>query len=261
MFNIYRERKGYGPIEDVVYTEAEAKEKGIDYIEWNKVTKAGQWLLTQDKYVAKVREVRRYKDRKGEALFVKTIFGPYWIKRTKTKCEFLPHYKIGDFANIKAEHWVDREIKKYKFQRVVQLYVTMFLNGQRVDWDLLGRVYKPELKYPAKYARKMFKQEKVKQMIGEKLTEALNKHGYTKDYVLSLYAKAISIAEEKKEAKNLLQAISMLEDLLEMKPAKVSTVRKIEAGYSHSIAELVESEEKNLALTETVQEVNYDTED
>lgn len=56
----------------------------------------------------------------------------------------------------------------------------MLINDGKIDFEALGKIYRPEQKKPTATVRRFLKQKVAKQMVEEKLKEILAKRVYLK---------------------------------------------------------------------------------
>lgn len=193
-----------------IYTEEEAKKGGIPYVPWYEA-KVGGWGLSTDGMVT---ECLALKPMKNGVLM--EFSGGRTISRSKV-FEVMPRIHLRDWWGLTPGWWVDREKKKARTKRVVELYVKMVLGG-KVDWKALGNVYRPDQEIPVATVRRLFKQKEIQTMISEEMTKALEKSGITKEFVLDKMKLAMEIAQNKGDAGNMLRGAENLAEMLEMTP-------------------------------------------
>ena len=193
-----------------VYTEEEAREKGISYVPWEQ-SQVGGWGSTTDGYVM---ECLRHIPMKNGVII--EFSGGRTITKSK-KFEFLPRYQMKDWWGLSPGWWQRREAAKSRTKNAVKVYVQMVLAG-KVDFGLVGQVYRPDQAIPEATVRKLFRQEEIKQMITKEMEEVLAKEGLTKQFVIQKMKKALEIAETKLDPANMLRAAESMSDMLEMKP-------------------------------------------
>lgn len=211
MYNI-RRRFNKVVREFIIYTQDEADTEGIPYSPWRDA-EAGGYGLTDDGFVMEC--LRRIPMKRGTIL---DFTGGRAITGLKA-FEFLPRYSARDWWSLSPSSWIQKEIRTRRAKNVVKLYVQMVLAG-KLDWDALGTAYRPDQKIPKATVKRLFRQKEVKKMIAEEMSEALKALGITQKFVLEKILNAITVAEGKGDAGNMLRAAENLADMLEMKPTK-----------------------------------------
>ena len=156
---------------------------------------------------------------------------------------------------VKPKSWQERESKRNRTKNVVNAYVGQVLEGQKVDWQQLGVMYRPDQKTPAATVRRLFKQEVIKDMVEEKLKEIMASKGIDKGFVLDTIMKAISIAEQKQDVSGMLRAAENFVDMLEMKPNKKVTTDTLQIDMTNQIMDQIETEEKKMVASRKTEEV------
>jgi len=219
-------------------TRKEADELGIAYKPWH-TCEAGEWGLTDDDYVLYTRRKNFLEGPRGKTW----LFG-YQRIRSKScgpSGERQP-FRYGDRIGF-FRGWVDHELRKSRTKSTIKLYVHMLLTGT-VDWDVLGNTYRPDQEVPRATVKRLFKQEKVKQVIREEVAKALAAKNITQESVLDMYLEAHSVAKAKTDAATMTRVAEDLTDILDMKPGKESKSFSFE--MTQDLAELVMGEEKKV---------------
>ena len=237
-----------------VYT---ADESEFDSVYW-KQAQEGEWASTDDGYVAKCVGRKEYTDAKGRIkTLVKLTCGVQWVTNTANLL-YEPNKEANIFSMVKPKPWQEREAKKSRTKNAVSAYVTQVVNGDKPDWEQLGKIYRPDQKSPPATVRRLFKQRIIKNMIEEKLKEVLISKGIDKGFVLDTMLEAIEIAKEKQDVSNILRAAENFVDLLEMKPNKKITTDTLQIDMTNQIMDQVETEEKKMVAsrkTESMDEI------
>lgn len=235
--------------EVVIYTKAECDEMGIAYIYW-KDADVGDMALSDDDYVGLMLQKKTYGPKK---IFIKTVYGVQWV-RDSLQLLFEPNYEAGIYSLIKPRHWAEREAKTTRLRNTVDAYVTQMVSPYKVDWNLLGNIYRPDQKRPDQTVKRLFKQKVVKDMVEAKLKAVLSDKGITKSFVLDKMKKAIEIAENKEDVNGLLKASDAFMDLLEMKPNKKVTTDTFQIDVTNQIADQIEKEDKKMLMSRKTEE-------
>ena len=119
---------------------------------------------------------------------------------------------------------------------------------------MIGKIYRPDQKIPAATARRLFKKQRIVEMVEKKLKEILIDKGITQEQVVDLQLEALDIARSKGDISNFLKVTDSFMDLLQMKPGKVVTTDTVELDFSSKITEQIEAEDKKLKLERKVEE-------
>ena len=119
---------------------------------------------------------------------------------------------------------------------------------------MIGKIYRPDQKCPEATVRRLFKKQRIVDMVEKKLKEILIDKGITQEQVLDLQLEAIDLARAKGDVSNMLRVADNFMDLLSMKPGKVVTTDTMELDMSNKIIDAIESEDKKLKLERKVEE-------
>tara|TARA_R100001594_G_scaffold99392_1_gene133888 strand:- start:1141 stop:1914 length:774 start_codon:yes stop_codon:yes gene_type:complete len=236
-----------------IYSKDEADKKGFAYIHWKHADK-GDYALSDDGYIGECLDRKVYTDKKGRTkTFIKCAHGVQWVTNTG---QFLyePNKEIGNYSHVKARSWEDREVKTQRATNAVNAYVADVIGGKKPDWDMIGKIYRPDQKFPAATVRRLFKKQRIQDMVEKKLKEILLDKGITQDQVLELQLEALNLARSKGDISNFLKVTDSFMDLLQMKPGKVVTTDTMEIDMSSKILDAIETEEKKVKLERKVEE-------
>ena len=251
--DIIRRRVGGKQRKFNIYTQDEADNKGYNYIEW-KHADEGDLALSDDGYVGKCLSRKVYTDKKGRTkTFVKCAHGVQWVTNNG-KFMYEPNKEAGTYSHVKPSRWEDKEARTTRARNAVNTYVGDIINGNKPDWDLIGKVYRPDQKIPAATARRLFKKQRIIDMVEKKLKDILFKRGINREHVVDLQLEALDIARSKGDISNFLKVTDNFMDLLQMKPGKVITTDTVELDFSSKINEQIEEEDKKLKLERKVEE-------
>jgi len=119
---------------------------------------------------------------------------------------------------------------------------------------MIGKIYRPDQECPEATVRRLFKKQRIVDMVEKKLKEILIDKGITQEQVLDLQLEAIDMARVKGDVSNMLRVADNFMDLLSMKPGKVVTTDTMELDMSNKIIDAIESEDKKLKLERKVEE-------
>jgi len=227
--------------EFLIYTQKEADAEGMKYVPWHE-TKEGEYGLTDDGYVSVCRKVYHAKD--GGRIH------NFPLGRGMVNHGGKPSKLIKDAP---PKHWADGETGRSRTKRAVKLYCNQLLGG-KIDWDGVGRAYRPDVEIPAATAKRLFKQEVIQKMVDTELRKMIKDLGVNEEFVLNVMKKAIQIAEAKGDPGNMLKGASELSDLLSMKPKKTTVSDTLQIDMTKEISGKIEKHAGSLKLTEKREE-------
>tara|TARA_E500000331_G_scaffold101280_1_gene98176 strand:+ start:406 stop:1239 length:834 start_codon:yes stop_codon:yes gene_type:complete len=236
-----------------VYTKDEANKLGYAYIEWRHADE-GDLAVSDDGYVSDCLSKNIYTDKKGRTkTFIKCAHGVQWVTG-KSKFLYEPNKAAGVYSHVKPTRWEDREARTTRAKNAVNAYVTDIIKGEKPDWEMIGKIYRPDQECPEATVRRLFKKQRIVDMVEKKLKEILIDKGITQEQVLDLQLEAIDMARVKGDVSNMLRVADNFMDLLSMKPGKVVTTDTMELDMSNKIIDAIESEDKKLKLERKVEE-------
>ena len=230
-----------------VYTEKEAKDKGIAYKPWRKCSK-GEYGISDDGYVSECIYMRSYEGQRNK--YANFGFGVSWVnKYSSIKYEENKAYRTYGKINPSST-WQDREAKSLRGKRAVEAYVTQLLSDEPINWDIIGRIYRTDQKVPAATVRRLFKEEKIKKMIDKKIEEVLTNKGITKEFVCDINLDALELAKTKGDAGIMHRIGGTFADWLGMSAGKKIVTDRIEMDMTKQIEETIgkETEKRKVAL-------------
>lgn len=203
-----------------VYPKAEADQAGIDYIDWRDASETGQWVISDDGYVMRVLDHSVYQDRKDsrKRQFMVLPIARIWITPNK-RFDARPFLEGGAYYRTSPNQ--DSQSMAAKTTRAklfVQMFVAMALSGH-FDLTKLGRTISPKATHPWIWAKRFLKNEKVKNMIREEMTAALERGGVDAEYLVKRYKDAVDVAELNGKAGDMVKAIDRLCELADAMPA------------------------------------------
>ena len=221
-----------------VYTEKEAKDLGLEYKDWKECSK-GEYGLSDDGYVSECIYRRQYEKARYE--YINFAFGVSWINKY-AKILYEENKAYGTYGMVKPTTWQSREAKTLRTKQAVEAYVSQLLSDQPVDWDKIGNIYRSDQKIPAATVRRLFKEEKVKNMIDKKIEEVLVNKGITRDLVCEIHLEAIEMAKKKQDVSGMLRAGETFADWLGMNAGKKVTTERLEMDMTKQIEETIGKE-------------------
>ena len=237
-----------------IHTKSEADELVISYIYWKDV-KPGEWGLTDDGYVSECYDRRDYTDKAGNLkTFVKLTCGVGWNTRF-SRILFEENHKYGVYSKTKpSKTWDEHETGRARSKNTISAYANMLLNDGKVDFEQLGKIYRPDQKIPQATVRRFLKRRVAKKMVEQKIQELLESKEVTKDFAIDNILRALHMAESKGDVNNFLKANDYIMDLLDMKPNKKMITDTIQIDVSKQIADTMAKEDKRLMLSRSTEE-------
>ena len=250
MYTINIDHKDKGLTTYSVYRKEEADEKGIDYVYW-KLVKPGGYALSDDNYVAKSIKRKEYPSNNNkDNIYLRFPWG-YTFFNPKYASKKLNVSGRKTNTTMSGKPMLEVKSKQDMMKNLAKAYSVTWDYNLALDM-VLGSYTPTEFK---KWKR-MMKTEVFEKMIKEELADLLTDHGLDKTYTLDLFAKVISMAEDKKDVTNLMRAVENLQGMHGMKEKQlVKTTEKLEAiSNTKLIDELREEEDKLIATKTTTEE-------
>lgn len=248
-------RFGGKPKDYAIYTKEEAEELGMEYTpDWKKAS-PGDWALTDDGYIVELHKRKRYVKPNRVADHFTFTFCRKFVsyKREGGKImgaptlEYEPFraMKEGSYTGMIPQSWAEQEEKKTRTKRVVKLYARIFLAQEgelsEDDWEALGRVYRPDQKVPVATVRRLFKEERIIDMVAEELKKLLGGKGLTEEAVLDMYESIRKRATKLGQMGVAKSIVDTYRDMLAMKAEQ----KRTEISWE-GFAELEKAAETNL---------------
>jgi len=204
-------REYYEEVYDI-FTKEEAESRKIDFTDW-RIALKGDWGLTDDNYVAKCLNRRKYKSRYN---LVYAFGQAFTSKTSKGKLEYTPHKMSGSYSMVSSKPaWMTKKGKDV-YKRFVRIYVAMSLEG-KIDHYKLGKVLGESEKIPAAKAKSLLKKEWIQKMIDEQIKKELTKKGIDEGTVIDMVKEAFDVAKDKNDPSNMLRAGENFINILGMK--------------------------------------------
>jgi hypothetical protein len=229
----------------VVLSKFNADEDGVKYVPW-KSAKPGNWALTDDDFVALCVKRQSYTDKRNRQRDLITLsFAKAWSTTKAFKyTEFL---HSGGWGNSSPGVWIEKEARRTRTKVAVVLYVEMLLSKGEINWTVLGRAYRPDQRIPQATVKRLFRHDKVKDMIRTEIRKALSNKGINEEEVLEMYLGAYRKAEEVGKPSEMRAVAGDLAELLGMnKPDSQSHYTETYDSNWDYAAELEEACEQGL---------------
>jgi hypothetical protein len=226
----------------------------LKYKHWRDVDR-GEYGISDDGYIGECLSKKVYTDKKGRTkTYITMCYGVQW-GTPNARLLYEPNKKANIYNQVKPRSWKEREANKTRTKNVVNAYVEQLLSDQKVDFKVLGNIYRPDQAIPEATVRRLFKQEEIQTMVEEKMKELLTKKGVTKETVIDLHLKALEMAENKADISNFLRATENFMKMLDMEPNKKITTDTLEIDFTKKIEDQIEQEDKKLKLSQKTEEV------
>lgn len=231
-----------------IMTKQECSEREIPYIHWKKAQK-GDFGISDDSYVAECLDRRKYKN----STQVVYPYGRQWIT-PKAKFLYEPHRDSGMYSQSGTRPWVEREASMTRTKNAVSLYVQMMLTEGKIDWHKLGKTYRPDQDHPNLTAKRLFKQERIKRMVDDKLQKHLDDRNMNQGEVLDIIADAIGIAKTNNDPSNMLRGAEQYIRIMDMLPSKNSVTDTVQIDVTKKILDEIAGEESSRLKLERKQD-------
>jgi hypothetical protein len=237
--------------DDVTYpimTELEAKERNLSYTHWKRAKK-GELGLSDDGYVAECLDICKYKN----STQVIYPYGRMWLT-PKATLTYENHKLTGEFSQTGTRPWVEREAAMTRTKNAVSLYVNMMLSTGKIDWQQIGKTYRPDQLDPGATAKRLFKQERIKGMVDTKIQKYLDEKELNQGDVLDIIASAIELARQNGDPSNMLRGAEQYIRIMDMLPGKTQQTDTLQIDVTKKILDEIESEESRKLKIERKQD-------
>jgi hypothetical protein len=119
------------------------------------------------------------------------------------------------------------QAKDYRFAK---LYARMLLNG-KVDFEQLGKVYRPDDQIPAAKAKRVLRSKTIQNMVTEEIIKLYESNGITVDSVVKEEKNILNSAKEANNLRIQLDVVNNWRDSLDIKPAKQQQITTTTVDY------------------------------
>lgn len=204
-----------------IWTKEQADAEGVAYQDWREVSTPGEYGLTDDGYVTELISFWSGTSKRGHKSVCKTFsLGRFWQNHNARKQKFLYSERKAAFARWEShpDAWVRREAGKTRTKNAVLAYVQYMMQGKAPDWSFIGQIYRPDQKKPAWTAKRLFKQDRIKDMVNAELARIMTSKGATPEFVVEKVMSVVKKAEEAEDLTNMRLQLRDLAEMLEMFP-------------------------------------------
>ena len=207
---------GRGDRYKVYESVAEAMGVGIVSVKWREGV-AGDWVESDDGWVVECLKVYSSTDKELMKFSCGRMFR---VGKQKFMVEKRVKNRAWNVTNDEKT-WRDVEIGRKRVHATVAMYVNMLISGKKIDWVLLGNVYRPEQREPILTVKRLIRMKEIQEMVKEEIKKIMEERGMGVEYTLGIVQQAIAIAREKRDASNMLRGAESLIELNEMRPERV----------------------------------------
>ena len=116
--------------------------------------------------------------------------------------------------------------------RFAKLYAKMLINGD-INWEMLGRVYRPDDKHPSWKAKRVVRSKEIQNLTTEAINEIYSKQGVDSDLVVKEEKQLLEAAKQADDRRITLDVLKNWRESLDLKPQKVTVTQQIEGDMSH----------------------------
>ena len=241
-----------------LYSEKEAIEQGIEYNKewWN--AEAGQMTLTDDGYVVLLRKRQEFKTKIGYTtnfsfphgrFLTTTNFRDGGFHKPVNSVEIRMSLK-GSFNNCSNQTYEDRQTKRKKVKEAVKLAAGMLVYRGRINYEILGNMIAHADASPELTAKRIFKLDKVRQMMENEIELLLKGNNINKQTALELLTDAASLAKNNSDAETLLKVYDRMAPLTGLtQPKGQKIMESIEMSSVQFLGDEIEKNEKKLLAT------------
>ena len=241
MYEISIKHKDKGRVSYSIYTKKEADKKNIPYEYWKEAEK-GEYALTDDNYVGKVIQKKKYDSNNGViSYYVRMPFG-YAFHSPK-----YPSQKLnadGRLSNHTLSGKPQLEVRKGNkdWKNLAMVYSTCFNMDLAID-----TVFEDPTPSKRRTVKRWMRTQEFKSMVKDELKEVLAEKGHNRSKTIDLLDEALQMAKSKNDVTNFLRVVENIQDMLGMKDKTVTkTTTQLEATATRKLLDEINEEEQNL---------------
>ena len=241
MYEISIKHKDKGRVSYSVYTKKEADTEGIDYLYWKEADK-GEYALTDDNYVGKVIQKKKYNSNNGVvSYYVRMPFG-YAFHSPKYPTQKLK--ADGRLSNHTLSGKPQLEVRKKSmlWKDLASVYSTCW------NMDLaIETVFDNPTANKRRTTKRWMRTQEFRSMITDELKDVLKEKGYGRSETIDLLTKGLEMAKKKNDVTNFLRVVENLQDMLGMRDKTVTkTTTQLEATSTRKLLDEINEEEQAL---------------
>jgi hypothetical protein len=245
--------------EFTIYTQEEADKEGIDYKPWHEAQEQ-MYAISDDGYVAKVRNISTYPKKYITGVEVKLPYGSFWYeikngeKRIATVCSYLERRAKRAYSIASAKSFGERMISSERMRKMMRIAASMLVKNGEIDYEYLGQMFFKKHRLPAISVKMVLKKKESQEYLMEQTEKQLAKWGIDDEYIIQkCFKRAVEIAEANGDADILLRVGKELATLKNMYPSKKIVTNQIEMSKNTQYLEdNINKIEEQLSLVETI---------
>ena len=253
MEEVVRNIKGRGKIIFPVYSEREAKDKGLEYKHW-KECKPGEWGISDDGYVSLCLTKRVVNNKKSKSeikrYIIGMVFGTNFIT-PKSYISFQERRINNTYSRTSSRSWDVIEGGKKRTKAALELATQQMISEGAIDYDKVGAVYRPDQVAPNVTAKRLFKNEHIQGLLRQSILDALSDNEIDEKLIIErfneLYEKGITA----KQYNISMKANENLSKILQMES---TPIRRKEVEYTERkvsrIGSRLDAEEKSIKASQ-----------
>jgi len=229
--------------EYAVYTQEEADSAGIGYVHYKKATTAGEWVLSDDGYVAQIIRVNGPYSFRGRPKYEFIL--PYcrvWSTGSKRQLNYEEFREAGVYSWHSPKRSYEYSLAGKRFKEALKQYAFLYVTQKGVlsqeQLSEIGNLYRPDQKIPEATFLRAVRTKTGKAMLRSELTGLMAEHGITPAHVITQHQKIIEDALASGQLGVAEKANKQFIEMLDLTPDKVTVTEKLEGGirFDHLIA-------------------------
>lgn len=236
-----------------VYTAEEATEKGIVFSPVRQDMKAGEYVLSDDGFVAEIVRVNGpYKNSKVGTKHEYIL--PYcrrFSKGTSKDLNFLDFWDVGVFCWHAPKRTSSYEVRRPNFKKAMKRFAFLYITQKGIISEEqiveVGKVYRPDDPLPGASFKRMLKTTEAKSMLNSELKGLMEEHGVSPGIVIKQHQRIIDLAIRDGQFSVAEKANGRFMDMLDLMPNKKTVTQSVQGtiGWGH----LLDEEEPQKVLT------------
>jgi len=256
MYEISIKHKKVGKTTYNIYTKDEADKQGVEYRYW-KEAEIGEYALTDDNYVGKVIQKKKYTGNNGvDNYYVRMPFGYAFHSPSYPTQKLNADNRVSNHT-LSGKPQLEVRKGTQEWKNLAMVYSVCFNMDLAIDTVISN----PSASKRRTVKRWMRTQE-FKSMVKDELKEVLAEKGHNRSKTIDLLDQALEMAKEKKDITNFLRVVENIQDMLGMKDKTVTkTTTQLEATATRKLLDEINEEEQQLKGTQTTIEAKTSTDE
>ena len=241
MYQITIKHKELGRVSYSIFTKEEADDTKLEYVYWKEAEK-GDYALTDDNYVGKVIQKKKYDGSNGVA--------SYYVRMPFGYAFYSPRYSgqklkaNGRLSNHTLSGKPQLEVRKgtQEWKDLALVYSLCFNMDMSID-----QVFKDPTPTKRRTVKRWMRTQEFKSMVKDELKEVLAEKGHNRSKTIDLLDEGLEMARKKGDITNFLRVAENIQDMLGMKDKTVTnTTTQIEASATRKLLNEINEEEQNI---------------